>query len=179
MPRISTRSSRRPRRSAPRAEDASLPARLLPLWRADADHRFVTDAGSIQRILASLGEPTPAPRIALAARGPPPFEKDFHPDARTPLSEPLPEYAFDQRVSRVGPLHPEPSCRSTGLDWHPWARVRASGPRLSVALQPRHPPRTRPGSAQTGSYRPRRITGRPVRRNSTCCKTTLNLLSSL
>ena len=31
---------------------------------------FVTDAGSLQRILASLGEPALAPRIAPAARGP-------------------------------------------------------------------------------------------------------------
>ncbi|MBA2593667.1 MAG: hypothetical protein M3495_10205 [Pseudomonadota bacterium] len=32
---------------------------------------FVTDSGSITRILAYLGEPTKAPHIAPAARGPP------------------------------------------------------------------------------------------------------------
>ena len=61
------------------------------------------------------------------------------------------------------------------VDRHRWARVRASG--LSVALRATQ---TRPGSAQTGSYRPRarpRITGRPLRRYRTCCKTALNFLS--
>ena len=46
----------------------------------------------------SLSEPdraSPSPRRP----GPPPFEKDFNPDARTHLSEPLPEYEFDQRVN--------------------------------------------------------------------------------
>ena len=61
---------------------------------------FVTDSGSITRILAYLGEPTKAPHIAPAARGPP-WEEDF--DTREgdtfALSEPLPEVDFDQRVS--------------------------------------------------------------------------------
>jgi len=39
---------------------------------------FVTDSGSITRILAYLGEPTKAPYIAPAACGPP-WEKDFEP----------------------------------------------------------------------------------------------------
>jgi hypothetical protein len=61
---------------------------------------FVTDSGSITRILAYLGEPTQAPRIAPAARGPP-GEEDFDPREgdMSGLSEPLPEYEFDQRVS--------------------------------------------------------------------------------
>ncbi|MGH8586166.1 MAG: hypothetical protein ACREWE_08305 [Gammaproteobacteria bacterium] len=37
---------------------------------------FVTDSGSITRILAYLGEPTKAPYIAPAGRGPP-WEEDF------------------------------------------------------------------------------------------------------
>ncbi len=61
---------------------------------------FVTDSGSITRILAYLGEPTKAPHIAPAARGPP-WEEDF--DTREgdtfALSESLPEYEFDQRLS--------------------------------------------------------------------------------
>ena len=40
-----------------------------------------------------------APLQAPAARDPPPPQKDFHPDARTHLGEPLPEYELDQRVS--------------------------------------------------------------------------------
>jgi hypothetical protein len=61
---------------------------------------FVTDSGSITRILAYLGEPTKAPHIAPAARGPP-WEEDFdtHEGDTFALSEPLPEYEFDQRVS--------------------------------------------------------------------------------
>jgi hypothetical protein len=62
---------------------------------------FVTDSESITHILAYLGEPTKAPYIAPAARGPPDGEGYF--DTREgetfALSEPLPEYAFDQRVS--------------------------------------------------------------------------------
>jgi hypothetical protein len=62
---------------------------------------FVTDSGSITRILAYLGEPTRAPHIAPAARGLP-REEDF--DTRegtegTDLSEPLPEFECDQRSS--------------------------------------------------------------------------------
>jgi len=59
---------------------------------------FVTDSGSITRILAYLGEPTMAPYIAPAARGPP-WEKDCEPRQGTDLSEPPPEFEFDQRVS--------------------------------------------------------------------------------
>jgi len=58
-------------------------------------------ASSITRILAYLGEPTKAPHIARAARGPPDWEGDF--DTREgdtfARSESLPEYEFDQRVS--------------------------------------------------------------------------------
>jgi hypothetical protein len=45
-------------------------------------------------------EPTKAPHIAPAARGPP-REEDFdtHEGDTFALSEPLPEYEFDQRVS--------------------------------------------------------------------------------
>jgi hypothetical protein len=43
---------------------------------------FVTDVASIPRILAYLREPTQTPRIAPAARGPPPFEEDFEPRKR-------------------------------------------------------------------------------------------------
>jgi hypothetical protein len=43
-----------------------------------------------------LGEPTKAPHIAPAARGPPWEEDEGNTFA---LSEPLPEYDFDQRVS--------------------------------------------------------------------------------
>jgi len=49
-----------------------------------------------------LGEPTRAPRIAPAARGPARWEEDFDPregTEGTDLSQPLPEYEFDQRVS--------------------------------------------------------------------------------
>jgi hypothetical protein len=42
---------------------------------------FVTDSGSITRILAYLGEPTKAPHIAPAARVPP--WEDFEPRQAT------------------------------------------------------------------------------------------------
>jgi hypothetical protein len=45
---------------------------------------FVTDAGSLQRILASLGEPAQTPRIAPAARGPP-WQEYFDPREVDPL----------------------------------------------------------------------------------------------
>ena len=38
---------------------------------------FVTEVGFIQRILAYLGEPTQAPRVAPAARVPPGWDEDF------------------------------------------------------------------------------------------------------
>jgi hypothetical protein len=74
--------------------------RLARTGRCHYIHTRRSDSGSITRILADLGEPTQAPRIAPAARGPP-WEEDF--DTREgdafALSEPLPEYEFDQRVS--------------------------------------------------------------------------------
>jgi len=45
----------------------------------------VTDVGSIQGILASLGEPTRAPRITPAARGPP-WQDYFDPREVDPLA---------------------------------------------------------------------------------------------
>jgi hypothetical protein len=76
---------------------------------------FVTDSGSITRILAYLGEPTQAPHIAPAARGPPwecamdqrhvleryikPKDFDTREGDTFALSEPLPEDQFDQRVN--------------------------------------------------------------------------------
>ena len=59
----------------------------------------LTDVASIQRLLGYLGKPTQAPGIARAAHGPPRWEEDFDPYEGTDLSEPLPEYEFDQRVS--------------------------------------------------------------------------------
>ena len=59
---------------------------------------FITERGSIQRILEHLGEPTRPPPIA-SARGPP--HEDFvryEVDAFA-SSDPLPLYEFDQRVS--------------------------------------------------------------------------------
>ncbi len=47
---------------------------------------FVTDVGSIRRILPTLGEPAQAPCIARAARGSP-WEESFDPGAGTVLSE--------------------------------------------------------------------------------------------
>ena len=63
---------------------------------------FVTESGSITRILAYLGEPTEAPHIALAARGPPwPEDFDTREGDRSALSEALREYEFDQRVGAI------------------------------------------------------------------------------
>ena len=61
---------------------------------------IVTDVGSVQRILASLGESTQAPRITLPARGPP-WQGHFDPREVDALarSEPVPAYEFDQRVN--------------------------------------------------------------------------------
>jgi hypothetical protein len=61
---------------------------------------FVTAVGSIQRILASPGEPTRAPRITPAARGPP-RQEHYDPREVDPLAmrEPVPAYEFDQRVN--------------------------------------------------------------------------------
>jgi hypothetical protein len=50
-------------------------------------------AGPVHEAEADRVSPSPI------ARGPPPVEKDFHPDAGTHLSEPLPEYELDQRVN--------------------------------------------------------------------------------
>jgi hypothetical protein len=50
---------------------------------------FVTDSGSITRILAYLGEPPQAPHIAPTARGPP-WEKDFEPCQDTISASPHP-----------------------------------------------------------------------------------------
>ena len=59
---------------------------------------FVTEVGSVQRILEYLGEPTTPPPIA----GPRPSEPGGH-DPRKGTNpapnDPLPEYEFDQRVS--------------------------------------------------------------------------------
>lgn len=55
-------------------------------------------APTARRILAYLGEPTKAPYIAPAARGPP-WEKDFESHQDSGLSESPPEFEFDQRVS--------------------------------------------------------------------------------
>jgi hypothetical protein len=62
---------------------------------------FVNDSGSITRILAYLGEPTRAPHIAPAARGPPDGEKDFDTceGDTIALNEPLPEYEFYPSMS--------------------------------------------------------------------------------
>jgi hypothetical protein len=64
---------------------------------------FVTDSGSITRILAYLGEHTKAPHIAPAARGPP-WEKDFEPRQGTDLSGPPP--AFVQAPDTAPKTHP-------------------------------------------------------------------------
>ena len=56
---------------------------------------FVTDAASMQQLLGYPGEPTQAPRIAPAARGPSRWEEDFDPREGTEgthLSQPLPEF---------------------------------------------------------------------------------------
>jgi len=61
---------------------------------------LVTELGAVQRILKHLDEPTQPPRLA-PARGPPGWDQDF--DTREggmfALSEPLPDYEFDQRVN--------------------------------------------------------------------------------
>jgi len=64
---------------------------------------FVTDIGSIQPILAYLGEPTQAPCIALASRPRSSLGGGLDPSAGIHLSEPLPEHEFDQRVSGQAP----------------------------------------------------------------------------
>jgi hypothetical protein len=89
---------------------------------------FVTDSGSITRILAYRGEPAEVPHIAAPARGPP-WEEDF--DTREgdtfALSEPLPEYEFDQRVNakrrkaraRDGPCWVREGCNNRMLPANP------------------------------------------------------------
>jgi hypothetical protein len=59
---------------------------------------FLTDRPSLKRILDYLGEPA-SPLPISPARGPPGWE-DFDPSqgAAPVLSEPPPEYGFDQRV---------------------------------------------------------------------------------
>ena len=66
------------------------PMRLIAFHRQRIDHAH-------PRV---LGEPTKAPHIAPTARGPP-REEDFdtHEGDTFALSEPLPKYEFDQRVS--------------------------------------------------------------------------------
>jgi hypothetical protein len=58
---------------------------------------FVTDRRSITRILASSASPS-RHGTSQAGRGPP-WDKDFEPRQGTDLSEPPPEFEFDQRVS--------------------------------------------------------------------------------
>ncbi|MCA1602899.1 MAG: hypothetical protein LC776_15125, partial [Acidobacteria bacterium] len=53
----------------------------------------------VAEVIRKYGKPTQAPRIAPAAHGPPHWEADFDPHEGTDLSEPLPEYEFDQQVS--------------------------------------------------------------------------------
>ena len=55
---------------------------------------FVKDVGSIQRILASLGEPTQPP-----GSPPPPAVRPMGRRTSIRAKKPLPEYALDQRVS--------------------------------------------------------------------------------
>ena len=57
---------------------------------------FVTERGSIQRILEHLGEPTRPPPIA-SARGPPHEDFDRYEVNTFASSDPLPLYEFDQR----------------------------------------------------------------------------------
>jgi hypothetical protein len=60
---------------------------------------FITEAPAVRDILAHLGEPTSAPRMA-PARGPPLWEM---PDAgqgeSDPQAQPAPDYDFDQRIA--------------------------------------------------------------------------------
>ena len=96
---------------------------------------FVTGSGSIARILAYLGEPTQAPRIAPPTRGPS-LEEDF--DTREGDTFALSERAASESQARKWPCwaregrnnrtlpanpgmdasHPYPSMSSTsGLSW--------------------------------------------------------------
>ncbi|MGH8627112.1 MAG: hypothetical protein ACREYC_18250 [Gammaproteobacteria bacterium] len=52
---------------------------LPPLWRADVGHNLCDRRRVHQRLLGYLGEPTQAPHIAPAARGPLRWEEDFDP----------------------------------------------------------------------------------------------------
>jgi hypothetical protein len=63
---------------------------------------LVTEVGSLKSILEHLSEPATPPPIA-SARGPSGREEDFSPSEGTEgtdLSEPLPDFEFDQRLSR-------------------------------------------------------------------------------
>ena len=59
---------------------------------------FVTEVGSLKRVLEHIGEP-PTPSPIAAARGPPHWEEDFDPREGTDRSEPPHEFEFDQRLS--------------------------------------------------------------------------------
>jgi hypothetical protein len=59
---------------------------------------FVTDVGSIQRIFEHIRELTTPPPIA-SARGPPHGKEDFDSREGADLSELLPEFEFDQKLS--------------------------------------------------------------------------------
>ena len=111
---------------------------------------FVTDSGSITRILAYLGEPTKAPHIAPAARGPPCGRRtSMHEGNTFALSEPLPEYEFRSAGELVRPFHSKSSASQGHLTGTGGLASQRPGARPCVTLKPRQPPTTRPEPAQT------------------------------
>ena len=98
---------------------------------------FLTDSGSVTRILAHLDEPTKAPHISPAARGPP-WEKDFEPRQGTDLSKLPPKFEFDQPAELVGAFPLVPARRRTSTRAGALASSHRTPP-PKLASSPRQP----------------------------------------
>jgi len=59
---------------------------------------FIAEAAVVRDILAHLGKPTVAPRMA-PARGPPPWEVPVAGLGADPQAQAAPDYEFDQRIA--------------------------------------------------------------------------------
>jgi hypothetical protein len=152
------------------AEDASLPARLLPLRRADEDHRLrdrggfrspyprpprrahPTSAHRAGRPRSSPGRRTSNPAKALTSAS--------HHPSMSSISGELVGTMPLRTFLRANVTQPAPA--DLCLDIRPSAIRRPKAPTIT---------RNPAGIGPKASYRPRagrRITGRPVRRNSSC-----------
>jgi len=82
---------------------------------------FITEAAVIQAIPGHLGEPKAPPRLRPARRPPLSEMPDRESDAINPNAQPMPDYAFDQRIAWQG-TRPQGSLVGGGSRLLPTAR---------------------------------------------------------